>query len=119
MMTRKVRQIPRYGRIRAPEYRGAINQGYIIEFGASYPLRLHDPEQARVMQIALRFRRQAPQFFRARRTLAKSWQECLGALNHSRESLVVRIRPCGLACAWLSTNTRHVAFLAISPVPRS
>jgi hypothetical protein len=93
MMTCKVRQIPRHGRIRAPEYRGAIDQRDIVKFSAANPLRLHDPEQARLMQIALGLRRQASQLFRARRAIPKPRKQHLGALNHRRKSLVVRIRP--------------------------
>jgi hypothetical protein len=66
------------------------------------------------MQIALGLRRQAPQFFRTRRTIAKPWKERVSALDHGHESLIGHVRPCGLACAWLSTKTRHLPFLAVS-----
>jgi hypothetical protein len=114
MMTGKVRQIPCDRRIRTPEYFGAVDERDIVELGAPDPLRLQDPEQASVMQITLGLRRQAPQFFRTRRTIAKPWKERVSALDHGRESLIVHVRACRLACTWFSTKTRHVPFLAVS-----
>ena len=59
----EIGEIPRHRRIRLRERIGAIDQRDVIEFGAADALRLHDPEQAGIMQIALGLRRQASQFF--------------------------------------------------------
>jgi hypothetical protein len=115
-MAGEIREIPRHGRIRTPEYFRTIDESYVVELGAPYPFRLHDPEQARFMQITLCLRWQTPQFFRECRTFAKSRKQRFGATSHGRKGLVLRIRPQGLACARLSTNTRHLGSLTISPV---
>ena len=64
VMAGKVREIPRDGSIRLPECISAVDQCDVVEFGTSNALGLQDSKQAGVMQIALGFRRQAPQFFR-------------------------------------------------------
>jgi hypothetical protein len=63
------------------------------------------------MQIAFSFRRQTAQLFGAHRAIAKSRNERPGADNHLRKGAVT-IPLDLLACAWLSTNTRHLQFLA-------
>jgi len=60
-MACQIGEIPCRRRIALTERVGAIDQRDVIEFGAAYPLRLHDPKQAGVMQIAFGLRRQAPQ----------------------------------------------------------
>ena len=62
VMAGEIGEIPRHRRIALPERVGAIDQRDVIEFGATDPLRLHDPEQAGVMQIAFGLRRQTAQF---------------------------------------------------------
>ncbi len=90
-----------------PERIGAIDQRDVIEFRASHPLRLHDPEQTGVMQIEFGLRRQTPQLLSPGSAIAQFWNERFGTGNHGHISAVGRIRPRGQISAWLPTNTRH------------
>ena len=86
----QIGEIPGHRRVGLPDRIGAIDQRDIIEFGATYPLRLHDPEQTGVMQIAFGLRRQAPQFLGPGRAVAQLRNERLGAGDHGRIGAVVR-----------------------------
>ena len=118
VVAREIGEVPGHRCIRLPERIGAIDQRDIIEFRASHPLRLHDPEQTRIMQIAFGLRRQTPQLLRPGSALAEYWDERFGTCNHGRIGAVVRIRPRGQICVWHPTNTCHFDVLAISPVVR-
>ena len=72
---------------------GAIDQRDIIEFGAADPLRLHDPEQAGVMQIAFGLRRQAPQLLGLGARSRKSRNQRLGTGHHGGIGAAVRSDP--------------------------
>ena len=61
VVARKIGEIPGYRRITLGERIGTIDQCDVVEFGAADPLRLHDLEQAGIVQLALRVRRQPPQ----------------------------------------------------------
>ena len=47
-------------------------------------------------------------------TIAKLRNQGFRARLHGRERALVRVRPRGLASAWLSTNTRHLAYLRLT-----
>ena len=92
-MAGEIGEIPRHRGVALPERIGAIDQRDIIEFGAADPLRLHDPKQAGLMQIALGLRRQTPQFLGFGGALAQLRNQRLGAGQHGRIGAVVRVRP--------------------------
>ena len=107
-MAGEIGKIPGHRRIGLPERIGAIDQRDIVEFGAADPLRLHDPEQAGVMQIAFGLRRQAPQLLGPGSAFAQLRNQRLGPGNHGRIGAVVRFRTRGQRCVRPSTNTCHV-----------
>ena len=82
VMAREIGEIPGHRRIALRQHIGAIDQRDIIEFGAADPLRLHDPEQAGIMQIAFGLRRQAPQFLGFGGAIAQAWNQRPGTFNH-------------------------------------
>ena len=102
-----------------PERIGAIDQRDIVEFRAPDPLRLHDPEQTGVMQIAFGLRRQTPQLLSPGSAIAQFWNERFGTGNHGRIGAIVRIRPGGQTHVWLlDQHLAILAFLAISSAMR-
>ena len=99
VMARKVGEIPRHGRIRLSQRIGAIDKRDIIQLGAAHAFGLHDPEQASIMQVALRLRRQPPEFFGPGRTIAQSWNQRPGTRDHRGIDLRTRPRESDLSSA--------------------
>jgi hypothetical protein len=112
MMAREISEIPGYRGISLPNRISAIDQRYIIEFGAAYFFGLYDPEQTGLMQIPFGLRRKTPQFLGPGSTLAQLRNERFGTGNHGSIGAVVHIRPRRQACVRLPTNTCH------STIPR-
>ena len=89
-MAGEVGKIPGHRSVGLPQGIGAIDQRDIVEFGSADPFGLHDPEQARIMQIALSLRREAPQLFRSRRAIAQLRNQRPGAGDHNGMVVMAR-----------------------------
>ena len=114
VVARKVGKIPCYGSISLRQRVGTIDQRDVVEFGAADALGLHDPEQARIMQIAFGFRRQSPQRFGFGSALAQRRNQCPGPCDNG--GVAVRARSGGRTCIWPAAVSRHERFLARSVV---
>ena len=82
VMAGEIGEIPRHRRIGLSQRIGAIDQRDVIELRAADALRLQDPEQTGVVQIALGFRRQAAQRLGPGGALAQFRDQRAGALDH-------------------------------------
>jgi hypothetical protein len=82
---------------------GAIDQRDVIEFAAADPLRLHDPEQPGIMQIAFGLRRQPPQFLRRSGAIAQARNQRPGTFDRGGIGADVR----GRTCLWHLAGTSH------------
>jgi len=103
VVARKIGEIPGDRRITLGERIGTIDQRDVVEFGAADPLRLHDPEQAGIVQLALRVRRQPPQLLGSGSTLAQARDQCPGAIDHGGIGADVR----GRTGHWHLAGTCH------------
>ena len=113
VMAGEVGEIPGHRRITLREHIGAIDQRDVIEFGAADPLRLHDPEQAGIMQIAFGLRRQASQLLGLGGTIAQARNQRPGTIDHGGIAADVRGQDLPLAFR------QHLPFQrssAVSPV---
>ena len=108
----EIGEIPGHRRIALRERIGAIDQRDVVEFGAADALRLHDPEQAGIVQIALGLRRQTPQLLGPGSALAQARDQRPGAVDHGG---IGADRPrIGLAIG-ISPTPPISAFPAVSP----